>query len=59
MQVLLYRLEWKTKTKEKTGFQLKKDALNWERDFLQNHTAVPETTMSTVCDKYLELKKVE
>ena len=54
-----YYKDWngERKQKKKSGFALKRDAAQWERDFLQNHAADPSIPLAAVCEKYLELKR--
>ena len=55
-----YYIDWngKSQQKKKSGFDKKREALEWERDFLQNHATNPDAKLSSICDKYLELKKL-
>lgn len=42
------------KQKKKSGFDLKKEALAWERDFIENHAAVNnDISFDTLVNKYL------
>lgn len=54
-----YYRDWngQQKQKKKAGFALKREALQWEADFITNHAGTPDATLSAVCEKYLELKK--
>ncbi len=44
--------------KKKRGFERKKDAESWERDFLENHAKTPEITFDALVNKYLEDRKI-
>lgn len=55
--VKFYFKDWdgKTKPKMKRGFRTKKDALDFERDFLATHSGYsPDLLMGTLIEKYLE-----
>ena len=43
--------------KLKRGFEKKKDADAWERDFLENHATTPDVTFDALANKYLEDRK--
>ncbi|MCD8231464.1 MAG: site-specific integrase [Clostridiales bacterium] len=47
----------KKKQKKKRGFELKRDAQEWERDFLAKQAAEPTMKFYTLADLYLEDKK--
>ncbi len=52
-----YFKDWdgKTKSKMKRGFRTKKEALDYERDFLTSHTGYsPDLMMGSLIDKYLD-----
>lgn len=43
--------------KKKEGFEKKKDAEAWERNFLENHAKTPDITFCALANKYLEDRK--
>ena len=47
----------KNKAKKKSGFKLKREALEWERNFLENYQMQPDVTMSTLCDNFLRIQR--
>lgn len=51
-----YYIDWtgEKKQKKKRGFQRKKDADDWERDFLEHMAPSPSMTFSALADLYLE-----
>lgn len=53
--VSFYFTDWtgKRKQKKKEGFETKKAALEYERDFLERQAATPDMTFSALCDLYL------
>ena len=42
-----------TRKKKKRGFKLKRDAEQWQRDFLERQAAQPDMLFDTLCDLYL------
>jgi len=46
-----------SRRKKKEGFKLKREAEEWERDFLSKQAAQPDMTFDTLCDLYLETQK--
>ena len=47
----------KSRQKKKTGFTRRKDALDWERAFLERQTTQPDIMFSSLCEKYLADKE--
>lgn len=56
---IFYYTDWTgtRKQKKKRGFERKKDAQEWERDFLQRQAAQSDMPFSTLSDLYLEDKR--
>ena len=54
-----YYKDWngERRQKKKSGFSRKREAAQWESEFLSNHINSPDISFSSVCGKYLELKK--
>lgn len=54
-----YYRDWngERKQKKKSGFARKREAMQWEADFLANYTSSPDVLLSSVCGKYLEIKR--
>lgn len=54
--VTFYYTEWNGERvrHRKTGFKTKKEAQEYERDFLQNHSGTPKMSFSALCDLYLD-----
>jgi len=54
-----YYIDWqgKRRQKKKEGFSTRKEALEYERDFLQNHTTTPNILFKNLCSAYVEYKK--
>lgn len=54
-----YYVDWngQKKQKKKSGFALKREAQQWESDFIANHAGSSDATLAAVCEKYLDLKK--
>lgn len=44
----------KDRRKKKRGFKLKRDAENWERDFISQQAAQPDMTFDALCDLYIK-----
>ncbi|MFR8738329.1 MAG: Arm DNA-binding domain-containing protein [Eubacterium sp.] len=42
------------KQKKKRGFKLKKDAVNWEREFLLQMQGEPDMTLNSLAQLYLK-----
>ena len=42
------------KQKKKRGFKLKKDAVNWEREFLLQTQGAPDMTLNSLAELYLK-----
>lgn len=53
-QVLLYELAGNQKQKWKRGFATKKEALGFERDFLEKQSANPDMTFQNLYEIYME-----
>lgn len=51
-----YFVDWtgERKLKKKRGFKLKKDALEWEREFLAKETMSPDMTFTSLVELYIE-----
>ena len=56
---IFYYTDWTgtRKQKKKRGFERKKDAQEWERDFLQRQAAQPDMPFSTLSELYLKDKE--
>lgn len=56
---IFYYTDWTgtRKQKKKRGFERKKDAQEWERDFLQRQAAQPDMPFSTLSERYLKDKE--
>ena len=56
---IFYYTDWTgtRKQKKKRGFERKKDAQEWERDFLQRQAAQPDMPFSTLSQLYLKDKE--
>ncbi len=54
-----YYIDWQgnRRQKKKEGFTTRKEALEYERDFLQNHTTTPNILFKNLCRAYVEYKK--
>ena len=54
-----YYKDWQgnRKQKKKSGFERKKDALEWERSFLDKLSGSPDMAFSDMVELYLEDKK--
>ena len=53
-QVLLYELAGNQKQKWTRGFATKKEALGFERDFLEKQSANPDMTFQNLYEIYME-----
>lgn len=56
-----YYEDWygNTQQKKKSGFALKREALEWEREFLNNHQKTPDMPFQAFCDAYIRVKSSE